>query len=75
MRRSEIIAREVLLAGNATPRKPQRSDPNAFEVFVEDDEHTGVIAICVRAADATEAERVAVKWLAGMVRKGMQVRR
>jgi hypothetical protein len=73
MRRSEIIAREVLSTGDAT-RREGRVERNSFEIAVEDDAHPSVLAIRVRASSAEEAERAAVQWLSSMVRKGWLAR-
>jgi hypothetical protein len=73
VRRSEIIAREVLPEGEAIGAGKQRVERNAYEVPVEDGAHPDVLAIIVRARDCDEAERVAVNWVSSMVRKGMRV--
>ena len=70
MRRSEIIAREVLSTGDAFKRDGRAVERNSYEIAVEDDAHPQVLSICVRASSAEEAERTAVRWLSDMVRKG-----
>jgi hypothetical protein len=72
MRRSEIIARDVVTVGNALRSESRRG---VYEVLVEEDAHSDVLAVCVRADSESEADRKAVAWVAEMVRKGMRVRR
>jgi hypothetical protein len=74
MRRSEIIAREALSTGDAIKRDGHVVERNSYEIAVEDDAHPHVLAICVRASNAEEAERTAVRWLSDMVRKGWLAR-
>lgn len=51
MRRSEIIAREVISTGDAFKRDGRNIERNSYEIAVDDDAHPQALSICVRASN------------------------